>query len=254
MWTAKQLWILRKRYPIIKHTRDLVPLIGKTYVAIRTKAEKLNLKRVVPNSGTPTATPAEDQFIKENYLTLNFGQIERNLNRSSTFITARLKALKLVRPPELIERIIKESRLKPGNIPKNKGKKLTDYLSPEKIKKIAATHFKKGAIPKNHRPVGSTRVDSKDGYLLVKVREGIKQWKLKHRLLYEEHFGPIPKGYNVEFKDRNRQNFDPQNLILRTRKQNMLINTIHNYPKEIATLVQLRGALNRQINKKSKAR
>jgi len=253
IWTPEQLWILNKRYPIIKRPRDLVPLIGRPFSAIRDKAAKLKLKRQVPPPGKPTATPEEDQFIKANYLTLNFGQIGRVLNRSSTFITSRLKHFKLVRPDALIEKIKEESRLKPGNIPPNRGRKQSEYMTAEAIARTAVTRFKKGSIPPNYKPVGTHRIDSKDGCVLVKLKEGMFQWKLKHRVIYEQHFGPIPKGCNVEFKDRNKRNFDPENLILRTRKENMLLNTIHNYPKEIATLVQLRGALNRQINKKRKA-
>ncbi len=38
-----------------------------------------------------------------------------------------------------------------------------------------------------------------------------------------------------------------------TRRENMARNTVHNLPKELARLVQLQGAVKRQINKRSKA-
>ena len=37
-----------------------------------------------------------------------------------------------------------------------------------------------------------------------------------------------------------------------SRAENMKRNSYHRYGKEIASLVQLRGAINRQINKRSK--
>lgn len=250
-WSLKHIDILKNQYPVITNPRDLIKLTGRSYTAIKTMARKLGLKREVPNYHPSTATTSEDKYITKNYLTLPLKVIAENLNnRTYTFVKKRLDVMGLVRPPELIQKIKDESRIKKGNVSFNKGRKRKDWLSPEQIEKVKLTQFKVGTIPPNHRKVGSERIDAKDGYIYVKVAEGINQFKLKHRVVYERHFGPIPKGYNVEFKDRNRLNFEPANLVLRTRKQNMLLNTIHNYPKEIAALVQLRGALNRQINKK----
>ena len=102
-----------------------------------------------------------------------------------------------------------------GNIPPNKGTKgLTGANK---------TSFKKGHTPKNHKHVGSERIDSKDGYLLVKVAEPNK-WQLKHRVIYEEHNDKIPKGYNVIFGDGDNRNFDINSLILVSRKQLLRLN------------------------------
>jgi len=88
------------------------------------------------------------------------------------------------------------------------------------LTKANKTSFKKGAIPPNYRPTGSERIDMKDGYLYVKVSDapspGLSRlgWRLKHQLLWEQYNGPIPTGYNVIFADRNKRNFDIDNLIL----------------------------------------
>ena len=95
-----------------------------------------------------------------------------------------------------------DSRFKKGMIPYNKGKK--GSMSPEQYEKCKATMFKKGNIPQNHRPIGSERID-RDGYTYIKVAEPNK-WKLKHRLLWEEHNGPIPHKHRLIFADGNRQN------------------------------------------------
>ena len=51
-----------------------------------------------------------------------------------------------------------------------------------------------------------------------------KNFKPKHRIIYEAHYGPVPDNYNVEFVDGNKLNFDLDNLVVRTRKENLLNN------------------------------
>lgn len=114
-----------------------------------------------------------------------------------------------------------------------------------------ATQFKKGSKPQNHKPVGTTRITA-DGYKEIKIAEGMNKWRLFHRVVWERLNGKIPKNYNLIFRDGNRQNFAITNLTLVTRAQNMKRNTLHNYPKEVALLIQLQGALNRQINMRTK--
>lgn len=93
-----------------------------------------------------------------------------------------------------------------GHVPANKGKK----MSPEIYEKVKHTMFQKGHAPQKHRPVGSERV-SRDGYIEIKVAEPDK-WKLKHRVLWEESRGKIPKGSILIFVDGNKQNVVLDNL------------------------------------------
>lgn len=108
-----------------------------------------------------------------------------------------------------------------GHVPKNKGKK----MNPEQYKKCAGTMFKKGNVPHNHRPVGSERV-GKDGYMQVKVADPNK-WKQKHVVIYEEHYGSIPKGNKVIFLDRNIRNFNIENLACVTSAELVRLNQNH---------------------------
>ena len=105
-------------------------------------------------------------------------------------------------------------RFEKGHIPANKGQK--GYCHPGSVK----TQFKKGHIPVNHRSIGSERIDSKDGYILVKVAEP-NTWKHKHRVLWEENNGPIPKGYVIIFKDGNKKNITLENLALVSRAEHL---------------------------------
>lgn len=54
----------------------------------------------------------------------------------------------------------------------------------------------------------------------------------------------------MAFKDGNKQNCDISNLELVSRIEMMKRNTIHNLPSDLKELVQLKGRLNKQINKR----
>lgn len=84
------------------------------------------------------------------------------------------------------------------------------------------TEFKAGHMPHNHKPVGTERI-SKDGYLEVKVAES-KKWMGKHRIVWEQHNGPVPKGHVVVFADSDKMNFCPDNLILVSRAELAILN------------------------------
>lgn len=108
----------------------------------------------------------------------------------------------------------KAYRFPKGHVPANKGVK--GKHSSE------ATEFKKGHAPANYRPVGSERVNV-DGYVEIKVADP-KKWVGKHTYVWEEHNGPVPKGYVVIFGDGDRNNFDINNLILVSRQQLVRLN------------------------------
>ena len=105
-----------------------------------------------------------------------------------------------------------------GHIPHNKGKKISEAT----YCKIKNTMFPKGNMPHNHRDVGSERI-TKDGYIEIKVEEPSK-WKLKHIWVWEQHNGPVPKGYAVAMLDRDKQNTDISNLRLIKRSELLIMN------------------------------
>lgn len=112
-----------------------------------------------------------------------------------------------------------------GISPANKGKKWDEYMSKEAQEKSLKTCYKKGNIPYNHKEIGSERI-SKDGYIYVKVKDGClsKNYQLKQRYIYEQHYGKIPKGYNVIFLDGNRRNFDINNLRAVSKSEDLIMN------------------------------
>ena len=139
-------------------------------------------------------------------------------------------------------------RFKKGSVPPNKGKK----MSPEVYEKVKETMFKKGNSPVNHREVGSERINV-DGYIEIKVAEP-NRWRLKHRFIWEQVNGEIPKGYNVQFKNHNRQDCRIENLYLICRADQIAKENSYwaKYPKEIQELIHLKGVVNRAIHKAEK--
>lgn len=109
-------------------------------------------------------------------------------------------------------------RFKKGMIPFNKGKK---GLIGANI-----TSSKKGKKPTNWVKVGTERV-TRDGYIEVKYRDvyrGKKNWRGKHILLWEKANGAVPEGCVIIFGDRNKRNFNIDNLLLVTRGQLATLN------------------------------
>lgn len=134
-----------------------------------------------------------------------------------------------------------------GHVAWNKGLKLPGHG-------CKRTQFQKGSLSGRakqiYQPIGAERT-SKDGYLQRKVNNDLpmqQRWRGVHVINWEAANGPIPKSHVVCFKDGNKQNVALDNLELVSRIDLMQRNTVHNYPPEIAQLVQLRGALNRKIN------
>lgn len=134
------------------------------------------------------------------------------------------KKFKLSLTSEQIKGAISRYKLNTGftgrfnntHIPFNKGIKGVCAKGCEK------TWFKKGQAPVNHRTVGSERINV-DGYTEIKVAEP-RKWRLKHNVIWEEHNGPIPKGYAVLFGDRDYDNFNLDNLILVSRRKLLILN------------------------------
>jgi hypothetical protein len=145
------------------------------------------------------------------------------------------------------------TQFKPGQSSWNKGTHWkAGGRSPE-------TRFRKGNRPHTWVPVGSYRVNG-DGYLDRKITDdgaARYHWKGVHRLVWEAAHGPVPAGHAVVFRPGRRstelERITIDALELVTRRELMARNTLHRYPKPIAQMIQLRGALNRQINRRARS-
>lgn len=150
------------------------------------------------------------------------------------------------------ENIGKSHRFLKGHVPANKGKKGVSYPGTE------ATQFKKGNKPHTWQPIGTERY-SKEGYLQVKISDtGMSRHDFVpvHQLVWQLHHGDIPEKHHVAFKDRSegsKERVAIENLELLSYAEMMRRNSYHtNLPKEFAVLVQLRGVIQRKINRRIK--
>ena len=203
-------------------------------------------------------TQAQDDMMREFYPNHCMRDLIAMLGKSQGAIYSRADILKLNKTEEYLSSPFacrfkreqteaqKATRFVKGQVSWNKG------LSYQPKGNAVKTQFKKGIVPPNRRDVGSIRLV--DGYQEIKVAEGMRQWKQLHRVIWERLNGDIPKSMILVFRDKNKLNTSITNLELITRQQNMKRNSYHeNYPKEIQILIQLTGAVNRQINKRERA-
>jgi hypothetical protein len=161
--------------------------------------------------------------------------------------TAFYNAIELGRQGQRLRVSGASSRFCKGLTPWNKG---THWTAGGRS---AETRFKKGNKPHTWNPVGHERV-SKEGFLQRKVSDTgytPRDYKPVHIIVWEAINGPVPRGHVVTFIDKNRRNFGPANLECITRAENMRRNSYHRYPQPIPQLIQLRGALQRQINRRA---
>ena len=146
------------------------------------------------------------------------------------------------------------TRFKPGHETWNKGTKglMTGGVE---------TQFKPGQLPHNTAEVGSYRI-TKDGTLQRKIGNAkgsnSKRWRGVHELVWVEANGPVPAGHICVFKP-GMKTADLASITVAkvecvSLAENMRRNTYHRYGKEVAQLVQLRGAITRQINRKEKGK
>lgn len=194
--------------------------------------------------------PAEDDArLAELYPTHSQAQLAAIFGRTEAAINGRCALLGIRKPAGYIN----PSQFKKGDMPWNTG------ISYSAGGRSAETRFKpgnrSGSALDRYQPVGAERL-TKDGYLQRKVNDDMplqRRWKMVHVILWEAAHGPLPAAHVVIFKDGDKRNFAPDNLHCISRAENMRRNSFWtNMPREVAQLVQLRGALVRKINRKQK--
>ncbi|WP_272656414.1 MULTISPECIES: HNH endonuclease signature motif containing protein [unclassified Providencia] len=141
-------------------------------------------------------------------------------------------------------RVGRSGKFSKGNVPFNKGKK--GLISGN------SGSFQKGHKPHNHQQIGAEAL-TKDGYIKVKIAEPNK-WELKHRLVWEEHNGPVPQDHVIKFIDDDKQNCDIDNLMIITMKEHAIINrhysgAIAEYKQATVQLARIKLAISSRTKK-----
>lgn len=174
------------------------------------------------------------EFIENNYKGIDNIELARLINEKFNFNinnrdVASFKVRYKIKTGKDLSSGINKGCFKSGRTPINKGQK--DWyknLPKESRDKMKKTQFKKGHISYNELPLGSEIIKGND-FIYIKIKSGKnkKNWKAKHHMIWEEHHGKIPKGYNVIFADGNRRNFDIDNLMLVTHAEELDLNMLH---------------------------
>lgn len=216
-------------------------------------------------------TAAEDECMRRFYPDLTGEDMAGVLKRSLSSVFQRAKVLGLNKSAAFLASArsgrvthahqhpsMVASRFKPGQAAWNKGTKGVVGVQ----EACRATQFKKGRPPteaRNYQPIGSLRI-SKDGYLERKVTDDhpvpARRWVAVHRLVWEAANGPIPAGHIVRFcegmKTAALELVTADRLECITRGEHAKRNHPRSHSPELARLVQLKGAITRQVNRISR--
>jgi hypothetical protein len=223
-------------------------------LGLKVPKEAINKFKTEKRIGKTSFSKEETKFIEENYMTMPIKQIGKTLNRSYSGVVSRMNQLGLKVPKELAEKRKKDGMFRKGQVPINKGKKQSEYMSAEAIERTKSSRFTKGQLPPNTLPEGTEvirRNRNKGDYYMIKV-PGKTSLIYKHIWLWEQQNGKVPKGYNVVFINGNSLDCRIENLECISNEDLMKRNSLHNYPEEIKELVYIKGAITKQINKQKK--
>lgn len=175
-------------------------------------------------TGRTTFNDKEDDYIRKNYLKWPVKVLAAKMNRSYTGIMARLFAMGLEIPEEVKKRNIAAGRIQKGNVPLNKGRKMSKTV----YEKVKHTFFKNGHVPANAKKkdgVITIRHHKRTGFHYKYIRSGLGKWEALHRFKWAKKNGPIPKGMCIAFKDGNTLNCHLSNLFPISQYDNRLRNS-----------------------------
>lgn len=196
-------------------------------------------------------TPEEDQFIRDHIKDWNTKKIGEHLHRTSQYICHRARELGY---GNVLDEKLMKSQFKKGSVSFNKGMKMEEYLSQETVRKLRKHQFKKGQKPCNTKYNGhiSKRYHKGSGttYYFIRVKKG--KYVHLHRHVWEKANGPIPEGMIVVFRDGDSENVCLENLEMISMEENMLRNSIHDYPEEIIPTMTTISKIKSKIKKHEK--
>lgn len=147
------------------------------------------------------------------------------------------------------ERISPNTEFKRGNIPFNKGRKQSEYItSKESLERIRAARFKKGHKP--HNTAKDRDIRWRKEYYYMRISEN--NWVLYHHYVWEQENGEIPPMHNIIFKDGNPRNCTIENLECISNAELMNRNRVTQYPIELQQLIKNNNKLIKQIKENEK--
>jgi hypothetical protein len=201
-WTKKEIEYLKANWGH-EPLRYIVFELKKSMYAVKKKAAELNLPK---NVVVKTWGRRADTILRENYLKLSNIELAKKLNEQlpyykksfkATSISSRLVKLGLIRNDQQLA-YIKGRNIKNGSM---KGKR------PSRELEIGHLSLKPDYY--NYNGV------RKPAYIIKVAKD---RWQLFKHYVWEQHWGPVPKGWQVSCLNGNDLNFTIEDLIL-TKKR-----------------------------------
>lgn len=202
-----------------------------------------------PGQPRPQWTDAELRTLREIYPNTPTRAIADTLGRSENSVGQKARLIGVSKTTEFMASEF-SGRLKPGNVPPNKGK------AHPATGRAAETQFKKGHKPHTTLPMGSYRINP-DGHLQRKVSEASgsnsMRWRGVAELVWCAAHGPLPPKHIVVFKPGKKTTVLEDITLDRVECISLAENARRNHPRnkhpELAKIVQLKGAITRQVNR-----
>lgn len=265
-WTPERDELLREFYPLvpldaIASALEIEPL------QVRCRAKRLGLRKTAEHRPW---TRTELQLLREIYPDVPGRDVAALLGRELSSVHRKANKLGLAKSDHFkaadysgrVQRGQQDPRMvaarfQKGIVPWNKG---GHYVAGGRS---AETRFKKGRPAHeahNYVPIGSLRLEPKDGYLQRKVTDDpsifpVRRWVGVHRLVWEEKVGPIPEGHMVRFKPGKftavLEEITVDRLECLSMAENLARNRWQNDPI-LKKLIPLKTAITRQVNRISR--
>lgn len=249
LWTEQELYTLSMVYPTLGIDAACKEL-GRSRCSVIGQARK---------QGLVTGrywTPEQDAQLIALHPNHRNGDIAKIMGITQDRVESRATHLGLKKDIELLREIGRintqhpnaiAARIKPGNVPHNKGIKGWRAGG-----RSTETQFKPGQKPINTwKPIGHERIVD-GGYLQRKMTDTgdtRRDYVCVHHLIWIAANGPIPRGHIVVFRNGDKTDIRLENLELITKQENMKRNSVHNWPKEILKVQQMKNGLMRRVNK-----
>jgi len=227
---------LPRRIRAIKNLLTEIKMAGKRW----TDKDLDLLKKHYPNMQTQKVA----DMLGRTYASVSCTAINKDIRKSEEYLSSSESGRILAGDQRGIG-----TRYQKGRIAENKGRPQSEWMSLEGQEICRRTAFKPGNKPHNIRKVGD--IANHDGYDRIKVAEP-DRWEYVHRLVWECANGPIPNRMIVQFKNGDQSDCRLENLMLRTRKEAVIANSIHHYPEELKLSIKLKNKLLRKLKEHGK--
>lgn len=220
-WTEAEEGTLRRLYPTSKMAELREALPGRTAKAISSRAKVLGLRKAEGfdrSWNNRTWTEAEEEWFRSYVPGHSWREISAEHLRLFGTPMSKGKVQNRKTASGLHSGTV-GGRFEPGHVPKNKGRRWSEYLPPETQERCRRTQFGgEGFRPHNTAPVGAERRTPYGVEVKVAMRPfgrvAHDNWRPRGIVNWERANGePWPDGCRCVHADGDCTNDDPGNVV-----------------------------------------